>query len=157
MSLLRQFASASLCLSIVLPSGAAIAIEPNRDFSLTNFIEPNTGQVTEQNPQKLLSDHPGSATALTSTQKSEIRAFVKKQRGRQILVCSGLSLTGQRESMYRVVLLRAKLVCDYAKSLDSSITVTIDAQTTKERNHNGRILLTSQKPPTISKVTVGWV
>lgn len=90
---------------------------------------------------KLLADHPGAATALTTKQKSQIRKVLA--RGNQNLRCTGLSLAGQRESMYRVVRLRAQLVCDYAKSIDPSITTTVRERIVKKRNRNGRVRVVS--------------
>lgn len=148
MSILSKVAAASICLVVLSHSGAAIAVEPNRAFSLSNRDSIAIGQTQDQQSskkiQKLLSDHPGAATALTAKQKSEIRAFIKKAKGKEGLVCTGLSLTGQRESMYRVVRLRADLVCQYAKSLDSSLTTAIREKATKKRNENGRVTVSSQ-------------
>lgn len=90
---------------------------------------------------KLLADHPGAATALTAKQKSQIRKVLA--RGNQNFRCTGLSLAGQRESMYRVVRLRAQLVCDYAKSIDPSITTTVKEKIVKARNLNGRVRVVS--------------
>jgi hypothetical protein len=90
---------------------------------------------------KLLADHPGAATALTAKQKSEIRKVLA--RGNQNLRCTGLTLAGQRESMYRVVRLRAQLVCEYAKSIDPSITTTVKEKIVKKRNLNGRVRVVS--------------
>lgn len=95
---------------------------------------------------KVLSDHPGRATALTSKQKSEIRQILAKAKatGNRNFVCNGLSLSGQRESMYRVVRLRAKLVCDYAKSIDPSIKTTLKEKVITARNLNGRVQVVSK-------------
>lgn len=148
MSILRKLAAASICLVFFPHSGAAIASDPKQAFSSNAFSAIAIGQTQDQKSskkiQKLLSDHPGAATALTAMQKSEIRAFVKKAKGKEGLVCTGLSLTGQRESMYRVVRLRAELVCEYAKSLDSSLTTAIREKATKKRNENGRVTVSSQ-------------
>jgi len=92
---------------------------------------------------KVLSDHPGRATALTAKQKSEIKKILAKAKGNQNFVCTGLSLAGQRESMYRAVRLRAKLVCDYAKSIDPAIKTTVKEKTTKARKLNGRVEVAS--------------
>lgn len=92
---------------------------------------------------KVLSDHPGRATALTAKQKSEIKKILAKAKGNQNFVCTGLSLAGQRESMYRVVRLRAKLVCDYAKSIDPAIKTTLKEKATKARKLNGRVEVVS--------------
>jgi hypothetical protein len=92
---------------------------------------------------EVLSDHPGAATALTSKQKSEIRKFLAKGKGNQNIICTGTSLAGQRKSMYRVVLLRAQLVCDYAKSIDPSIKTTVKEKVIKARKLNGRVEVVS--------------
>jgi hypothetical protein len=92
---------------------------------------------------KVLSDHPGAATVLTAKQKSEIRKFLAKGKGNQNIICTGTSLAGQRESMYRVVLLRAQLVCDYAKSIDPSIKTTVKEKVITARKLNGRVEVVS--------------
>jgi hypothetical protein len=91
----------------------------------------------------VLSDHPGAATALTPKQKSEIREILAKGRGNQNFLCTGTTLAGQRESMYRVVLLRAQLVCNYAKSVDPSIKTTVKERVIKARKLNGRVEVVS--------------
>jgi hypothetical protein len=90
---------------------------------------------------KVLSDHPGAATALTPRQKSEIEELVSKSSGSQIFVCTGISLTGQRESMYRVVLRRAELVCDYVKTLKPALSTIVQQSPTPARNFNGRVVV----------------
>lgn len=92
---------------------------------------------------KVLSDHPGAATALTPKQKSEIREILAKGRGNQNFLCTGITLAGQRESMYRVVRLRAQLVCNYAKSLDPSIKTDVNERVIKARKLNGRVEVVS--------------
>jgi hypothetical protein len=90
---------------------------------------------------KVLSDHPGAATALTPRQKAEIEELVSKSSGSQIFVCTGISLTGQRESMYRVVLRRAELVCDYVKTLNPALNTIVQQSPTPARNFNGRVVV----------------
>jgi hypothetical protein len=92
---------------------------------------------------KVLSDHPGAATTLTFKQKSEIRKFLVKSKGNQNIVCTGTSLAGQRESMYRVVRLRAELVCKYAKSIDPSLKATVKEKIITARKLNGRVEILS--------------
>jgi hypothetical protein len=91
-----------------------------------------------------LSDHPGAATALTSKQKSEIRAILAKGKGNRNFICTGISLAGQRESMYRVVLLRAQLVCEYAKSINPSLNTTVKEKIITARKLNGRVEVISR-------------
>jgi hypothetical protein len=92
---------------------------------------------------KVLSDHPGAATALTPQQKSEIRKILTKGKGNRNFRCTGISLAGQSQSMYRVVLLRAQLVCKYAKSVDPSIKTTVKERLIKARKLNGRVEVVS--------------
>lgn len=105
-------------------------LQAQKNDSTTRFVE-------------LLSDHPGRATALTAKQKSQIREILAKATGNQNFMCTGMSLVGQRESMYRVVRLRAKLVCDYAKLIDPAIKTTVKEKTTKARKLNGRVEVVS--------------
>lgn len=97
---------------------------------------------------KVLSDHPGAATALTTKQKLEIRQILSKTKykakGNRNFVCIGLSLAGQRESMYRVVRLRAKLVCQYAKSIDPSVKTTVKEKVITAKKLNGRVEVISK-------------
>jgi hypothetical protein len=88
---------------------------------------------------KVLSDHPGAATALTSKQKSEIREILAKGKENRYFICTGVSLAGQRESMYRVVLLRAQLVCEYAKSINPSLKTTVKEKIITAKKLNGRV------------------
>jgi len=109
------------------------------------WIDPTSASAN--NPQqssstrvvKVLSDHPGPATALTNRQKSEIKDLLDKAKGNRNIICTGTSLAGQRESMYRVVLLRAQLVCDYAKSIEPSVKTTVKERVIKSINLNGRV------------------
>lgn len=93
---------------------------------------------------KVLSDHPGSATALTLRQKTEINEILSKASSNQNFICTAASLTGQRQSMYRVVLLRAQLVCDYAKTVNPALKITVQERTTSARKFNGRVVVVSK-------------
>jgi hypothetical protein len=93
---------------------------------------------------KVLSDHPGGATALTPQQKSEIRKILAKGKGNRNFICTGTSLAGQRESMYPVVLLRAQLVCEYAKSVNPSIKTIVKEKTITSTKLNGRVEVVSK-------------
>jgi len=100
---------------------------------------------------KVLSDHPGRATALTLQQKSEIREILAnskakaKGKGNRNFVCTGVSLPEQRNSMYRAVRLRAQLACEYAKSVDPAIKITVREKLSEERKLNGRVEVVSQQ------------
>jgi len=101
-------------------------------------------QIASTRLVQVLSDHPGPATALTSKQKSEIKAILAKGKGNQKFICTGLSLAGQRQSMYRVVQLRAQLVCEYAKFIDPSVKTTVKERVTTVEKLNGRVEVVSK-------------
>jgi len=102
-------------------------------------------QVKITQPQiRTLSDHPGRATALTTKQKAEIRAVLAKGKGNTKFICTGIRLEGQSASMNRAVRLRAKLACEYAKSLDPKLSTFYQSKITKARSYNGRVLVVSK-------------
>lgn len=112
----------------------------------SNFLQTQTNDSTTTTTSivKVLSDHPGRATALTSKQKSEIKKILAKAKGNQNFICTGLSLAGQRESMYRAVRLRAKLVCEYAKSIDPSVNTSLKEKVITAKKLNGRVEVVSK-------------
>lgn len=112
------------------------------------LLLPTSGLAQEQGSRKshvkVLSDHPGSATALTARQRIEIRGFLAKSQGKENLICTAASLAGQRESMYPVVLRRAELVCDYAISLNPNLRISVQEKRTQATRFNGRVVLVSR-------------
>lgn len=100
--------------------------------------------VVTQPQMRTLSDHPGRATALTTRQKTEIRSVLTKSKGNTKFICTGIRLEGQSESMNRTVRLRAKLACDYAKSLNPKLSTFYQTKTTKARSYSGRVLVVSK-------------
>ena len=130
-----------------LPAGAApLDLNQSRGPASTHALQLQSSgdSVSKVSRVKVLSDHPGSATALTTRQKSEIRAILKSSTENKTFICTGASLANQRESMYRVVLLRAQLVCDYAKSLNPDLKTTVQEKRTKARQFNGRVVVVSK-------------
>lgn len=132
---------------LAIPS-PGIAKGPNQDppafaVALTQARQSPDSE-TNRSTVRVLSDHPGSATALTARQKQEIREFVRNAQGRTTLICTAASLAGQRESMYRVVRLRAELVCDFAKSLNASLVTSVQEKTTRASLYNGRVVVVSK-------------
>lgn len=112
------------------------------------LIQPNAAFAQGSNGSKsyvkVLSDHPGAATALTPKQKAEITEIMAKSKGNKSLICTAASLAGQRASMYPLVRLRAQLVCDYAKSLNPDLKITVQERTTAARQFNGRVVVVSR-------------
>lgn len=128
------------------PAHAALALPGIMTAASGPTLHLTQDTVSKQSYVKVLSDHPGSATALTSRQKSEIRAILELTKGNQIFICTAASLDGQRKSMYPVVLLRAQLVCDYAKSLRPDLKTTVQEKRTTASKFNGRVVVVSTKP-----------
>jgi hypothetical protein len=132
---------------LIHPTSAAAnhlhQIAPKSQIEALTIIQTQSNDSTKSFV-KVLSDHPGRATALTSKQKSEIRVFLAKAKGNKNFVCTGLSLAEQRESMYRAVRLRAKLVCEYAKSIDPSVKTSLKEKVVTARKLNGRVEVLSK-------------
>lgn len=135
-------------IGLTLNPMTAAAIEPRSHPSIIH-IEVQTSRESKDPVKgtsyvKVLSDHPGSATVLTYRQKSEIKEILAKGKNNKSFICTGASLAGQRESMYRVVLLRAQLVCEYAKSLKPSTQTTVQQKITSVEKFNGRVVVVSK-------------
>jgi hypothetical protein len=142
--ILRSKSAATLALLGLLIYPTSATATNLREYASAAQSDVHTNfQVQKSDPTisivKVLSDHPGSATALTPKQKSEIRNILAKVKGNKNFRCTGLSLAGQRESMYRVVTLRAQLVCKYAKSVDPAIKTTVKERVITSRKLNGRV------------------
>lgn len=90
---------------------------------------------------KTLTNYIGSATSLTSKQRAEIRATVEKGKGNSKFICTGIRLEGQPQALNTLVRKRAKLACDYAKSLNTKLSTFYQTKTTKARSYNGKVLV----------------
>jgi hypothetical protein len=143
MELLSKSATAFVLVGLLIFPTSAVANNPQQNLSIEKTEVPATFKVPRNDSAtrivKVLSDHPGAATALTPKQKSEIRQILTKGKGNQNFRCTGISLAGQSQSMYRVVLLRAQLVCRYAKSVEPSIKTTVKERLITARKLNGRV------------------
>ena len=96
--------------------------------------------------QKTLSDAIGSAIALNSKQKSEIKQVVDANPYAEKFICTGIRLEGQPLRMNIVVRKRAKAACDYAKQLNPALSTWFQNKPTKAPSYNGRVLLTLKIP-----------
>jgi len=145
----------SLVASALLMSPSVVSAKDFTDQrgSLSTSLE--APQSTSSEPIRsfamVLTDHPGRATALTDQQMTEIREIVSRSAVRGQIVCAGVSLSGQRESMYRVVRLRAQLVCNYAQALEPSLVTTVIESFTPSERFNGRVVVVSRLPDTSRK------
>jgi hypothetical protein len=66
---------------------------------------------------KSLTDYPGRVRTVTETQKAEIRAVMEKLDGNTKFICTGARVADNPYGMNLAVRMRAKLVCEYAKSI----------------------------------------
>jgi hypothetical protein len=93
---------------------------------------------------RTLTNYLGRATALTAKQKAEIKATVTKGAGNSKFICTGIRLVGQPAAQNALVRQRAKLACDYAKSLNPKLSTFFQTKTTQARSFNGRVLVVSK-------------
>jgi hypothetical protein len=93
---------------------------------------------------RTLSLYSGQATALTSAQKAQITATLAKSDGNTKFICTGIRYFDQPVSENILVRKRAKLACDYAKSLRPDLSYWFQTKTTKARSYNGRVLVVSK-------------
>ena len=102
-------------------------------------------QVKITQPQtRTLTAYSRTATALTSKQKAEIRATVTRGGANSKFICTGIRLEGQSQAMNNLVRQRAKLACDYAKSLNPKLSTFFQTKTTKSRSFNGKVMVVSR-------------
>lgn len=148
MTIQSKFVSAVVLVGLMIYPTAADAQDSNQSRVLVQTEVQKIFKTQDKSSTKsyvrVLSDHPGSATALTPRQKSEIEAILAKAKNNQHFICTAASLSGQRESMYRVVLLRAQLVCDYAKTINPALKTVVQEKTTSARKFNGRVVVVSK-------------
>lgn len=105
---------------------------------LQAFAQPET---TPKFSQRTITDHPGRGSALTDIQKREIQEFLKSSPQLTSLVCTGTVTRNQTQSMHRATKQRAKLACEYAKSLKPELVTSENFKVSKVRSYNGRVIL----------------
>ena len=93
---------------------------------------------------KSLSDYPGRVREVTETQKAEIREVISRLDGNTKFICTGARLESNPHGMNIAVRMRAKLVCEYAKSLRPDLSYWYQTKVTKHQNFNGRVIVVSK-------------
>ena len=93
---------------------------------------------------KSLSDYPGRVREVTETQKAEIRAVLEKLDGNTKFICTGARVADNPYRMNLAVRMRAKLVCEYAKSLRPDLSYWYQTKVTKHQSFNGRVIVVSK-------------
>ena len=93
---------------------------------------------------KSLTDYPGRVRTVTETQKAEIREVISKLDGNTKFICTGARLASNPHGMNISVRMRAKLVCEYAKSLRPDLSYWYQTKITTHNNFNGRVIVVSK-------------
>ena len=111
----------------------------------TETERPETTQVrTAPVIVKSLSDYPGRVREVTETQKAEIRAVLERLDGNTKFICTGARVADNPYRMNLAVRMRAKLVCEYAKSLRPDLSYWYQTKVTKHQSFNGRVIVVSK-------------
>lgn len=135
-----------LTVTITTPSIASETNVLNQGPALFN---PSVLEIDERDKSapvivRSLTDYPGRVRTVTETQKAEIRAVLAQLDGNTKFICTGARLAGQPQGMNLAVRTRAKLVCEYAKSLRPDLSYWYQTKITEKRNFNGRVIVVSK-------------
>ena len=93
---------------------------------------------------KSLTDYPGRVRTVTETQKAEIRAVMERLDGNTKFICTGARVADNPYGMNIAVRMRAKLVCEYAKSIRPDLSYWYQTKVTKHQSFNGRVIVVSK-------------
>lgn len=96
--------------------------------------------------QKTLSPYSTSATALSATQRSEVRKAVEGNPYAEKFICTGIRYYSQPISENIKVRARAKAACAYAKELNPDLSTWYQNKPTRARSYAGKVLLTIKSP-----------
>ena len=129
---------------VILALAAALVAVPLGAIS-SESERPETTQV-QAAPVivKSLTDYPGRAREITETQKAEIRAVLERLDGNTKFICTSARVADNPYRMNLAVRMRAKLVCDYAKSLRPDLSYWYQTKVTKHQSFNGRVIVVSK-------------
>lgn len=136
--------------ALLVTSGATASVAQTREFTIEPQVTESVLLKTLSTDQaapvivKSLTDYPGRVREVTQTQKAEIREVLSKLDGNTKFICTGARLAGQSEGMNLAVRMRAKLVCEYAKSLRPELSYWYQTKLTEKRNFNGRVIVVSK-------------
>ena len=93
---------------------------------------------------KSLTDYPGRVRTVTETQKAEIRAVLERLDGNTKFICTGARVADNPYGMNIAVRMRAKLDCEYAKSIRPDLSYWYQTKVTKHQSFNGRVIVVSK-------------
>jgi hypothetical protein len=134
-----------LCLNIVVCPTSLPVWSSSPSGSTSPGLTP-TPQVTSPAEyevfQASLASYRGSATALTTQQKLQIKRAVDSNPSAEKFICTGIRFESAPLSENILVRKRAKAACDYAKQLNPGLSTWFQNKPTKARSYAGKVLLT---------------
>ena len=123
---------------------AALVAAPSNAFSSGGESPEQTAVRSAPVIVKSLTDYPGRIRYVTETQKAEIREVLARLDGNTKFICTGARVADNPYRMNVAVRLRAKLVCEYAKSLRPDLSYWYQTKVTKHQSFNGRVIVVSK-------------
>ena len=99
--------------------------------------------------QKTLTSYSANTVPLSNLQKSEIQSLVEGNPEADKFICTGIRLSTASVSENLLVRKRAKAACDYAKTLNPSLSVWFQNKPTTVRSFAGKVLITVKQPSTL--------
>jgi len=134
-ALVKKLITAMLALALAVSASQVNATEG----ASTRAAEVNAPVIV-----KSLTDYPGRVRTVTETQKAEIREALNQLDGNTKFICTGARLASNPFAMNIAVRMRAKLVCEYAKSLRPDLSYWYQTKITTHNNFNGRVIVVSK-------------
>jgi hypothetical protein len=120
-------------------------LDTSLGYGTRNFTLPSP-KGPELVSQRTLSAFQGSATGLTSQQRSQVKAAVEANPNAKKFICTGIRYYSQPVSVNIMFRKRAKAACDYANELNPSLSTWYQNKPTKARSYAGKVLLTVKSP-----------
>ena len=92
--------------------------------------------------QKTLATFKSNVTALTTLQKTQVKAILDANPDAEKFICTGIRYYSQPMSVNIMVRKRAKAACDYARQLNPALSTWYQNKPTQARSYAGKVLLT---------------
>lgn len=114
-------------------------VNANFTFSIVTVSLPTVTQRT-------LASFKSSSTGLNNQQRAQVLAAVESNPSADKFICTGIRYESQPMTENLRVRKRAKAACDYAKSLNPSLSTWYQNKPTQARSYAGKVLLTVKTP-----------
>ena len=133
---MKLITTIALVAALMVPASSVTAVE----IKTSENSKVNSAPVVV----KSLTDYPGRVRTVTETQKAEIRAVLERLDGNTKFICTGARVADNPYGMNIAVRMRAKLVCEYAKSIRPDLSYWYQTKVTKHQSFNGRVIVVSK-------------